>query len=197
MQTKSLFLGGYAAAALGIGIVAVQSVFSLGFLEAWGIGVMLAFSMVASRNWLTRARAGDVHPRVKGQALAAIGVAVVSLIAAGVIRFALGFMFMDETFHEGLELSGSAKAIESEFQRHFYGRESYPRYTLADLETAGILSKSCCEYLRNYHARYKPFGPDTPGDVVVLRLQGGFLNLDTIEMTKRELTKKPEVMVVQ
>src|SRR5688500_11397782 len=153
MQTKSLFMGGYAAAALGTGIVAAQSVFSLGFLEAWGIGVVLAFSMVASWNWLTRTKAGEIPQNLKGQALAAIAVAVVSLIAASVIQFALGFMFMDDAFHEYLDMSGSAKAIDAEFQRHFYGRETYPRYSLADLETAGILSKGCCEDLRNYHAR--------------------------------------------
>jgi hypothetical protein len=105
----------------------------------------------------------------------------------------LRLIFLDESYREGLYFSGEAKVIQHEFQNHFYGRATYPAYTLAELEAQRILSPHVREHLREFHARYRPFGPETPPDAVVLRLRGGFLGIDTITFTKEELTRDPNL----
>jgi hypothetical protein len=133
------------------------------------------------------------HPQhVKWLIRPIIFVATVPIVCfSGIL--ALRLVFLDESYREGMYFSGEAKVIQHEFQSYFYGRETYPIYTLPELERRGILSPHAGEHLRQFHARYLPFGPETPPDAVVLRLRGGFLGADTIKFTKNELTRDPKL----
>ena len=105
----------------------------------------------------------------------------------------LRFIYLDESYDEGMYFSGETKVIQHEFQSYFYGRAAYPAYTLAELESQGIFSPHALERIRGFHARYRPFSPETPSDAVVLRLRGGFLGMDTFTFTKEELTRNPNL----
>jgi len=60
------------------------------------------------------------------------------------------------------------------------------------LESKGILDKNTMQLIREYHGSYRPFRPDTPSDAIILHVRGGFLDLDTVNFRKRDLTRNPK-----